>query len=401
MAWLAWLAFIASTIVLVLLSKKNLPLALLVAAVMLGAFTVPVLGIVDGFARAFFSPANICLGAGMALIPVIGNMLEDSGHLGAVVRNARMSKAAFSTVAPSLVGLLPVPGGALISAPLIDKTGGDAVTPAAKCALNVWFRHVLYLVYPVNAVILVSTTIAGVNVYVSILYLLPFFAASMLAGYWFFLRDLKGRLQPVDSSSKRKAIEALVVLGVTPAVDIALRTTFPAVGIHVENLSLVIATSASLVLAWYWGRYSPRGARKVILKAKPWHFYLFIVFMFFYLNVFLASGITSLIARYSLDKFTLLVVIGFALGFITGRVQVPETIVIPIYLTTFSIASMSPLAFAIGYFCVHLGYLNSPVHPCLSVTLVYFKTTFVDTLKRMLPPTLVCLAVAVAFTFLA
>ena len=94
MAWLSWTGFIVSTVVLVLISRKQLPLALLVAASILGLFTVPIPSILDAFLAACIDPANICLGIGMALIPVIGVMMEDSGHLEAIVQNARMSRAA-------------------------------------------------------------------------------------------------------------------------------------------------------------------------------------------------------------------------------------------------------------------------------------------------------------------
>jgi hypothetical protein len=65
--------------------------------------------------------------------------------------------------------------------------------------------------------------------------------------------------------------------------------------------------------------------------------------------------------------------VGLLLGFITGRTDAPASIVIPIYLASFAKDAMTAPVFAITYFSIFLGYLLSPIHPCLIVTLEYFK----------------------------
>jgi len=60
---------------------------------------------------------------------------------------------------------------------------------------------------------------------------------------------------------------------------------------------------------------------------------------------------------------------------------------------------MSLPAFAVTYFAIYLGYVISPVHPCVSVSIEYFSISMSAFLRRMaLPVAIVGLAdLAVAF----
>ncbi|MHA2129968.1 MAG: DUF401 family protein, partial [Promethearchaeota archaeon] len=62
----------------------------------------------------------------------------------------------------------------------------------------------------------------------------------------------------------------------------------------------------------------------------------------------------------------LLILIGFFLGFATGRIQLPVSIVIPIYLAQFTALTMPLIDFVFIYASISLGYLITPLHPCVS-----------------------------------
>jgi len=62
------------------------------------------------------------------------------------------------------------------------------------------------------------------------------------------------------------------------------------------------------------------------------------------------------------------------------------SIVVPIYVTTYG--TMSAPAFAATYFAIFLGYILTPIHPCISVSLEYFKTTLNAFARRLAVPTL-------------
>ena len=72
----------------------------------------------------------------------------------------------------------------------------------------------------------------------------------------------------------------------------------------------------------------------------------------------------------------------------------PAGIVIPMFLTKFG--SISPIIFAITYFSMFLGYVMTPVHPCVSLTAEFFKVDIKDFLKITLPPAILALTTSLA-----
>ena len=73
------------------------------------------------------------------------------------------------------------------------------------------------------------------------------------------------------------------------------------------------------------------------------------------------------------------------------------SIVVPIYVTTYG--SMSAPAFAATYFAIYLGYIITPIHPCISVSLEYFKTSLGDFVRRLAIPTIAALLVTLLASF--
>ena len=61
---------------------------------------------------------------------------------------------------PAAIGLVPMPGGALFSAPLVGKTVEETDhTPEWKAAVNYWFRHVMEYWWPLYPVVIVTLSI--------------------------------------------------------------------------------------------------------------------------------------------------------------------------------------------------------------------------------------------------
>jgi len=116
---------------------------------------------------------------------------------------------------------------------------------------------------------------------------------------------------------------------------------------------------------------------------------LIILAMFAFLNVFTTSGVPERIGAMSLPPIVLCIVIGALLGLITGRIQAPMSIIVPIYVTTYG--AMSAPAFAATYFAIFLGYILTPIHPCISVSLEYFQTSLAAFIRRLAIPTAIAL----------
>jgi hypothetical protein len=107
-----------------------------------------------------------------------------------------------------------------------------------------------------------------------------------------------------------------------------------------------------------------------------------------FLEVFILSGAPEEIASVNLSVF-LLILIGFFLGFATGRIQLPISILIPIYIAQFVGITMPLLDFIFIYTASFLGYLLTPIHPCVAYSTEYFETNFIKAVKILGKPILI------------
>jgi len=390
---LVWTGFFLALFVLLIVSRKNFALGMFLGAFILAIFTIPFNEMASPFVSAFIDPSTILLAVAVGLIPIIGGILKDTGQMDDLVKNLRIGKKAFLAVSPALLGMLPMPGGALLSAPMVEKAG-KVVSKEKKCGLNVWFRHIMFLIYPLSPALIISVKIAQLDLYQVLLYLVPFFFFSIFLGYFFFLHKITGEIDYEQKLSLKKLFLPLTVILIAPIFDFLIKALFAP---SIPEAATLIAITSSLILAVVVGRLGAGRFGKITWESKPWDFAFIIVGMTVFLNVFTASGIPTLIQNLQIPPVLLCVVIGFLLGFATGRIQTPALIIVPIFLTKGWI--LSAPVFAIMYFSIFLGYVLSPIHPCVSLSLQFFHVEIKDFLKVISPPTLIGFVVSFVLLF--
>jgi integral membrane protein (TIGR00529 family) len=388
---LSWVGLGVSIAVILGLARKHLPLALVCGAVVLGLFTLTPGKIVVTFGQTLTDISIILLAAAMGVIPMIGGVMKESGQMDDLVNNLRISRKGLMGLSPAIMGLLPMPGGALLSAPILER-GGVGVPADLKVAINDWFRHLLVMIYPLSSALIASAKISNLNVYTAALYLLPTCAFALVLGYIFFVRRVQGVITYSGAFSLKGLLLPLGVVLSAPILDFTMKKVFHLSVPEIATLcGVLVAFMLALILA------AKRPALGMIArKMKPWNFSLIIIGMFIFLNIFKASNVASLIAMIPLPPVTLSVVMGFALGVATGRVLLPASIIIPVYLT---MGSMTPAVFATVYTSIFFGYVISPVHPCVGVSLEYFSVSLKDFLRLLIIPTLIMFAITLFISF--
>jgi integral membrane protein (TIGR00529 family) len=273
-----------------------------------------------------------------------------------------------------------MPGGALLSAPILEK-GGVGVADDLKVAINNWFRHLFVMIYPLSSALIASAKIANLSVYNAMVYLLPTFFFALLLGYLFLIRKIKGVIEYEREFSVMGLVLPLIVVLVAPIIDFTLKTY---ARLPVDEIATVVGVTTAFALSLILSRVK-LDLWSIAKRMKPWNFALIIIAMFIFLNIFKASNAATLIASIPLPPVTLCVVAGFILGLTTGRVLLPASIILPVYLT---FAPITPVVFALIYTNMFFGYVISPVHPCVCVSLEYFNASMKGFLKLLLYPTL-------------
>lgn len=382
---LTWLGFAVSLATILLVARRSLPLALFCGAVILGLFTIPVVEVIEIVFSTLTDVSVLLLALAMGVIPLIGGTMKASGQMDDLVGNLRIGKKGLMALSPAMMGLLPMPGGALLSAPILEK-GGIGVADDLKVAINNWFRHLFVLIYPLSSALIASAKIAGISVYSAALYLLPTFFFALSLGYTFFIRRVRGTIEYDKPFSIKGLLLPLLIVLVAPLLDFSIKRS---VDLPVKEVATIIGVSTSLLLSILMSRV-PLNLVNIARKMKPWNFTLIIIGMFVFLNIFRASNAAPLIASIPLEPATLCVVAGFVLGVATGRVLLPASIILPVYLT---FGTITPVVFALIYTSIFFGYMISPVHPCVGVSIEYFSVPMKNFLKLLIIPTLIIFVV--------
>ncbi|MHA1724988.1 MAG: DUF401 family protein [Promethearchaeota archaeon] len=380
-----WISSIIIIAIIIIFSKKELSLVLILAAIILAILTG--VNLLFALFNVLTDLSLLLLLIVVILIPILGGIMDESGLMLELIQKMNISKRTALMLAPAFFGLLPIAGGALMSAPLIEEIDSELI-PSKKIAINVWYRHILIFIYPLSVQLIVSSILANIPLYTIILALIIPTIIMFFAGYFLLIYSIEGSRENMQRDI-RGVIRNLIPLIIAPLIDFLGRTFFPFV---FPEIFLIIGLWLSILMAIKLAQFNSEKLIQIIKKMKIWRFPLLILAIFLFLEIFLLSGIPQILGNLHFNLMFLLL-IGFGLGFITGRVQLPLSILIPIYLIQNGLASMLLLDFVLLYWSTFLGYLITPVHPCLAYSIDYFKMNYKGSLKHLILPTIICMII--------
>ena len=103
-----------------------------------------------------------------------------SESLSRIIKNSKL----LVSILPAIIGLLPVAGGALMSAPLVEaETEKLGLKAEKKTYVNVWFRHTIFPVYPISQFLILTATLTGLTLNSIIIRQIPIVISMIIAGY--------------------------------------------------------------------------------------------------------------------------------------------------------------------------------------------------------------------------
>ncbi len=380
-----FISFIFVLIFILVLSKFELGIILLIGAILLGLLTeVELLSV---FGNVFLDPSIILLAIAVTLIPLLGAIMEESKMMVELIEKLNISKKSALMLSPALFGLLPVAGGALMSAPIVDQIDPE-LNVNQKVAINIWFRHVFILIYPLASTIIVSSVLTQIPLYTIVLVMLAPFSLMVFLGYIFLIKKIP-KTEKNNHRDLKRAFRNFIPIIIAPIIDLIGRSIWPS---DYSEIFLVIGLIISLIIGLKFAGYGFKNLFKFSKTMKVWRFPLLILSMFLFLEIFIESGVPDQIATLELSLW-LFLILAFILGYSTGRSQLPLTILIPIYLTQYGLTVFPIFDFALIYSATFLGYIITPLHPCVSYTYQYFKTDYKSTFKQLALPTFISFAV--------
>jgi len=317
-----------------------------------------------------------------------GRMKQTMDALKFWLKSKRMLLAGF----PALVGLLPMPGGAIVSAPLVAGVDEEnALGPPHKVAINYWFRHLWEYWWPLYPGVILAMSYSGLPVALFFAIQIPFSAVTMLGGYLFILkripREDNGRIRLRDLNLKDVGA-ALLPIMVLVASSLAGSAVFPRLGME-GSLASLVSMLAGLVLAMTIVFAANRPSFAVSLsffkEKTTWLMMVLVIGIQLFSGVlaypldpaghtivtamrdeFLRAGI-PILSLVMLIPFISGAVTGVAFGFVGASFPIVFALVGP-EPTTAVAAATTALAYSFGY----MGMMMSPMHVCFVVTGEYF-----------------------------
>ncbi|MCS7096776.1 MAG: DUF401 family protein [Nitrososphaerota archaeon] len=329
-----------------------------------------------------------------------GVLDELSASLGSIIKNPKIILSAV----PAMVGLLPVPGGAVMSAPIVDAEGEKLKLNGVKKAyVNLWFRHVMLPIYPLAPVFIVTTALTGIKTSTLILIQLPIVAVMIAVGYLTSFRGLEDNMDSADANVTDWKIKPFI-----RSFSPILVTIVGAIGISLVNyefsrrgLDVLAATIIGLMVLAVISRTSPKIFLKA-LKSRSIYDVAFATYGAFLIrNVMNASGfpdvLRELLSNGKSNIIGLMAALPTIFSFLTGS---PSGGVVIGASVLGGILNFMPKDVMLIYVGAYLGYLIAPTHLCFTFTAEYFKASLGRVYAYLIPSFMTSFATAILLYFL-
>ena len=286
-------------------------------------------------------------------------------------------------VTPVVIGLMPLPGGAVISAAAMkDLVRRLGLSGEQANFINFWFRHLCEFATPVYPGVIMAGVFLAVPLSVILLHLAPIWMLMLFSGAllsWRILRDapVSDRAQATRTSVVRELARS--------AWPVAL--VFALVLLGMDAAPAFLVTVLSLVL-------QQRLTLQEVERGLAYGFDLKIIFLLCSVMVFksvveasgAAEALFAEMQGVGMSPLIILIALPMLIGFSTGLSSAMVGISIPL-VTPFILAGgeVNGLALMVAYGAGGMGYLLSPLHLCLLLSAQYFKARLISSYRYLLP----------------
>ncbi|MGE4506568.1 MAG: DUF401 family protein [Desulfovibrionaceae bacterium] len=391
--------------------KLGIGLSILLGSVVLALlFAMPVGGFAAAAGHALLLDKAQYLAVILGLITVMSRIMESTGQtqrllesLAGRIRSPRLRLVLF----PALIGLLPMPGGAVFSAPLVKSAAeGMDILPLQLTSINYWFRHVWEMSWPLYPGIILASSLSGIPIGRLMLLLLPGVCMTLLLGWVFLLRPgvlPLGEELPMAAGNAQDAKKSaggnpfwlglpfLIGIGGAVGLEALLLVAWPELPFE---LGMSVALFASAVAAALQNKGGWRIALQVLAGRKLWSMILLIAAIFIYQQTLKEAGAVQQMADMSgagalmASALLLPFVVGLVSGISIAYVGASFPLLIGV-LSQLGLGHQLEAYIVLGSFAGFSGVMISPIHICFMLTCQYFGTDLGTSWRKIAPMCLI------------
>lgn len=391
-------------LLILLLTYKKVPLGL---SILLGGlflsflFGLPVLQTFKHTGIALVEWPTIHLLIIVLLILIFGEFLKQLKSLedlSSGLENLFRSTRLLLIFLPATVGFLPMPAGAMMSAPMVEQVGVRRNLPAdVAMVVNYWFRHILEFVWPLYLGVVLTASLLSISLREVILAQLPLSVAMILGGFLFCARRIKVNQDSIQRKGSFLQNLGLAFKGVLPVLLV--------VGLNLTlRVDIALALGLSLVTFSLIRRVEIKRWVGMIRTAITLEIVILILAVMVFKKLITVSGaietIPSSLASFGISPVFAIVTVPFTVGLLTGMTSAFVGISYPVLLSFLSPNGVDYGYMMLAYGAGFAGVMLSPVHLCLVVTRSYFRVSFAGIYRMLVPASLVLILSALILALL-
>ncbi len=388
-------------IVLILTFKRvNLWIALLAGTFLLGLlFRLPFQSIVKDLFISIVDRGTLLLLGAFVSILLFSTLLKETGRMEEILdafRGIFKDIRVVIALLPAMIGLMPIMGGALISAPMVVE-GSDELklSPERRTFINYWFRHVWQYTLPTYPSLILAASLIKIPVrnlgWMNLPLTLTAVVSGIFFGFWGVSKSTRNKNLSNTTSVLRLFYNLCPLLfGLILVVGFQVELAY-AFGLVILGMVIFYKISRPVVL-------------KGLKESLNVELLLTVAIVMGFKKVLESSGavhsVSSVLLSSEVPLWLIAIWVPFLVGLVTGVTIAPIAISFPVLIPLFQndphFLNYMVLAFASGI----SGDLLSPFHLCLILTKDYFRADLKGVYRFVWMPTVSIVVVALVITFL-
>jgi len=329
----------------------------------------------------------------------LSRLMELKGLLTQLAANMeRIGPRLALLLTPSIIGFVPMPAGALVSATAIrDLVKRMRLNPEQATFINYWFRHIWELFLPVYPAIITASVIFSIPITSLMITLLPMAALATSLGVIITISIIKPEVPP---SNSEKPANSILYGFFKAAWPVLLLITIVLLG-----LNAAIAFPLTLVLLAVQQKAKWLDIKQSLKYGLDPKILLLLYAVMLYKATIETSGAADELfadmQSIGLPAVVILVTLPFLISFSTGNTMAFVGISFPLLFTFIASGPQINIwALLLAFISGEVGYILSPLHLCLVLSTQYFEASLSKVYRYLTPPLFIIEAVAILVYYL-
>lgn len=317
------------------------------------------------------------------MVSVLGGLMKHYKTLDKIVETILLivsSKKIILMIIPALIGILIIPGGALLSAPFINNLGEEMnIAPPKRAAINLVFRHVAMFLLPFSTGLLViASSMPEINITKLVMFNLAYVVPMFFVGYLLYIKNIES-----EKSTHKKDLgkNFLKLLLYTSPITICVILN------ALTGLPFYITMIVSVVCVYFLS--DKKDFVKITIKSINWHTVLMVAIILLLKEMILKMDDLLLIFgnlfKQSNSTFSVLVIFlvsSVFFGIITGNQTAALAIILPMVSQLNVAGNMLYIYVYFAFASAFIGYFFSPIHLCQAFTIQLMNVTTLELYKE-------------------